>query len=243
MIRPFNDEAIASTHISVPNASQELKPATPSAAIGDTNSGSLAESGLVNEAEEGKSEKVNEGGDQSVPISSWYSSWGWYSTMNTSGPVQHESGSLEVKTISEDLQIDVPLFVSRLEPISSETREGDAPSMSASAHPSPYRNPITTSMEANWGDWASFFSSNSLMVKTLGYGGCPRVRDVKRDGDGMEVMDLDDEDERGESTLLVGAAGCCPAYEGDGLALVWRQALSRRCARCFWISSKGVPWS
>jgi hypothetical protein len=46
--------------------------------------------------------------------------------------------------------------------------------------------------KANWSGWASFFSSRTLMVKTLGYGG-RRIKDVKRD-DGMEVMDIDDDE-------------------------------------------------
>ena len=217
LTRPMNDVAIVPIQASVANASQELKLTTPSAAIENANAESAtmgsAESGLVNEAEEGKAaepaEKAKEevqDGDQPVPISSWYSAWGWYSSTNASGPVQRESESLEVKTTSEDPQVDVPLPVSRSEPTSaasSETREGgDMPF--ASAHlPSPI-NPITTSMEANWSGWASFFGSRTLMVKTLGYGG-GRIQDVKRDEDGMEVMDLnDDEDEQrnvGEGAL------------------------------------------
>ena len=82
--------AVASIQASVANASQELKLTTPSAAIRNTNVvlGIIiglcsAESGLVNEAEEGESagptEKAKEevqGGDQRVAISSWYSPWG-----------------------------------------------------------------------------------------------------------------------------------------------------------------------
>ena len=98
MTRPFNDEAVASIQASVENASQELT----SAPNGNTNSGSdivmgSAESGVVKEAEEGKSaeptEKTKEevqGGDQRVTISSWYSSWGWHSSTNASGSVQLE---------------------------------------------------------------------------------------------------------------------------------------------------------
>ena len=205
LTRPMNDVAVTSIQTSVANASQELKLATPSAAIENANAGSAtmgsAESGLVNEAEEDKAaepaEKAKEevqGGDQPVPISSWYSPWGWYSSTNASGLVQLESESLEVKTISEDPQVDAPLPVSRSEPTaSSETREGGY-MPSASAHlPSPI-NPITTSMEANWSGWASFFSSRTLMVKTLGYGD-GRIQDVRRDEDGMEVMDLDDDED------------------------------------------------
>ena len=205
--RPLNDVTAPSIQTPFTDASQALKPTTPSAANGNTNGDSdvlglgSAESGLVNDAEEGKSaestEKAKEedqGVDQPVPIPSWYSSWGWYSSTNASGPVQLESES-GVKAISKDPQIDVPLFLGRPEPTSatsSGTHEGDTPS--DSAHPPPI-NPITTSMEANWGGWASFFSSRSLMDKTLGYGSRGRVRDVKRDDDGMEVMDLDDEED------------------------------------------------
>ena len=208
LTRPLNDVTGASIQASVANASQELNPTTPSTAIENTNSSATIMrmgSAESDEAEEGKSveptEKAKEevqGGDQPVPISSWYSPWGWYSSTNASGPVQLQSESLETKTISKDSQVDVPRLVGRPEPASatsSETHGGDTPS--ASAHPPLPINPIATSMETNRGGWASFFSSNSLMVKTLGYGGGRRVQDVKRDEDGMEVMDLDDdEDER-----------------------------------------------
>ena len=165
--------------------------------------GSVVESGLVNGAEEGKSaqptEKMKEGVDQPVPISSWYTSWGWHSSTNASGSVRLELEGLEVKNTPEDMQVDVPLLMSRPDPTSaasSQTHERDT--TSASAHPSPPINPITTGMEANWGGWASFFSSSSSMVKTLGYGGRRRVQDVKTDENGMEVIYLDeDEDERG----------------------------------------------
>ena len=203
LTRPLNDVAVAPIQVSAANPNQELKPTTPSAIIGNTKAGS----GSANEAEEGKiaesTEKAIEevqGGAQLVPISSWYSPWGWYSSTNASEPVQLESESPEGKTRSEGPQVDVPLFVGhRPEPTSiasSETREGeDTPS--ASAHPPPPINPITTSMEANWSGWASLFNSRTMMIKTLGYGGRRRVQDVKRDEDGMEVMDLDDdEDER-----------------------------------------------
>ena len=204
---------VASIQASVANVSQELnlESTTLPAAIGNPNEGSAAnmglgsESGLVDDTEEGKAvespEKAKEevqGGGQSAPISSWYSAWGWYSSANANGPVQPESESLEVKNISEDPQVDAPLPVVRSDPTSaplSETHGGDTPSVSAP--PPPPINPITTSMEANGGGWASFFSSRTLIVKTLGYGSGGRIEDVKRDEDGMEVMDLDDdEDER-----------------------------------------------
>ena len=189
----------------------------PSAIIGNTKAGSAINMALgsANEAEEGKSAEPTEkaieevqGGDQPVLISSWYSPWGWYSSMKASEPVQLESESPEGKTRLEGPQVDVPPFVGhRPEPTSvasSETCEGeDTPS--APSHPPPPISPITMSMEANWSGWASLFNPRTLMVKTLGYGGPRRVQDVKRDEAGMEVMDLDgDEDEQrdvGEGAL------------------------------------------
>ena len=105
----------APVQTSFAGASQELKPTTPSEANGNTNADSdailglgSAESGLVNDAEKGKSaeptEKAKEedqGVDQPVPISSWYSSLGWHLSTKASGPVQLESES-EVKAISKD---------------------------------------------------------------------------------------------------------------------------------------------
>ena len=207
----MNDEAVASIQASVANGSEELKSTNPSAAIGNTNPGSAtimgsAESGPINGAGEVKSAEPTEkakgemqGGSQPVPISSWYPSWGWSSSTNASGPVQLESESLEVKITSEDPQVDVPPFVTRPEPTSaasSETHQGDTPS--ASTHPSLPINPISTSMEANWSGWASFFSSRTLELKSLGYRRRRLVQDVKRDDeDKMEIMDIDDdEDER-----------------------------------------------
>ena len=56
-------------------------------------------------------------------------------------------------------------------------------------------NPVASTITSHTSGWASFFSSRSLMVKTLGYGSVPvgLIEDsVKRDENGVEVMDLDD---------------------------------------------------
>ena len=187
----------ASVQASVPNDNQELKPTAPSTVVaplenadlgvaGTVMDDDLVESGPVNEAGESHSaepveEKV-QGGDQPVPISSWYSPWGWYSSANADKPVQLQSEGPETNTISVSMHEDP-----QPEPDSTQTPGGEP----VPTHPP--INPITTSMEANWGGWASFFSSTTSMVKTLGYGS---VQDVKRDEDGMEVMDLDDDDDK-----------------------------------------------
>jgi len=110
--------AVASIQVPVENDHPELKststlldpPGNPSAgsAASVMDSGS-AESGLVNEAGEGNSaepvkEKVQGGAsDKSVPISSWYSPWSWYSSADVGEHVQLESESPGVKTISGDV--------------------------------------------------------------------------------------------------------------------------------------------
>jgi len=56
-------------------------------------------------------------------------------------------------------------------------------------------NPVASTITSHTSGWASFFSSRSLMVKTLGYGSAPvgLIEDsLKRDENGVEVMDLDD---------------------------------------------------
>ena len=227
---PMN--TVASIQVPVANDHPELKStSTLLDPLGNPNAGSAAtvmdsgsaESGLVNEAGEGNSaepveEKVQGGAsDKSVPISPWYSAWSWYSSANVGEHVQLESESPGVKTISGDVVQDSPPEpASAASSASSETPGGgggDTPP--AFAHPSV--NPITTSMEANRGGWALFFSSRTSIVKTLGYGGSSDVQDVKRDEDGMEVMDLDeDEDEQRDVNAVVLSNDSEPGESGNG---------------------------
>jgi len=194
---------------------QELKSATPSTNIDAqlttcdasaptvTVSGPV-ESGLVNEIEVGTSvepaiEGEKEGSDQQVSSPMWYARWGWYSS---NGPIQPESEGLGAKTISKDVQNDVPAQDPDPEPTSvasPEGREEDTPSGPI--------NPLTTSIEVNWGSWASFFSSRKFMVKTLGYGVNNIGEDVKRDENGMEIMDVDDDDEQGGKDVMKDGRG------------------------------------
>ncbi|KAF8969681.1 hypothetical protein BDZ97DRAFT_213140 [Flammula alnicola] len=70
------------------------------------------------------------------------------------------------------------------------------PATSTPPEPEPEINPIASTIERNRSGWASFFSSRTLLVKTLGYGvGGGAIEDVKRDENGMEIMDLDLDDE------------------------------------------------
>ena len=209
---PPIDDVVTSTNTSVAIGSEELRPTTSSTDVQNANvtsdmsggavSSDSTESELVNEVEESKSvepaieeakEEVSGGDQRQMSLSSpprWYAPWGWYSSTTAGGPVQPGLQDLEVKSVSEDVQVDV---AQDLVPTAVETPEGSVDTLPPPAN-QPI-NPITTSMEANWGGWASFLSSRALMVKTLGYGVTDGVngQDVKRDKDGMEVMDLDDD--------------------------------------------------
>ncbi|TFK24144.1 hypothetical protein FA15DRAFT_431601 [Coprinopsis marcescibilis] len=56
-------------------------------------------------------------------------------------------------------------------------------------------NPIEASIQANRSVWASFFSSRALVVKAIGYGAEGGKDEVKRDENGIEVMDVDEDSE------------------------------------------------
>ncbi|PPQ81637.1 LOW QUALITY PROTEIN: hypothetical protein CVT25_013609 [Psilocybe cyanescens] len=85
--------------------------------------------------------------------------------------------------------------------------QAQAQTEEAESGPGEGENPIMSTMDASRLGWASFFSasSNRLLVKTLAYAGAAegaKARkaiqggdgdDVKRDENGMEVMDIDDD--------------------------------------------------
>ena len=213
LIPPMNDVAIAPTEVSVANEIPELNPTTPSTEVvvikttslspGNIVHGSLVENEFkaveeIKPAEPAKETNGLQGSDRqqvsSSSASTWYTPWGWYSSTSAGRPEQHQSDGLGVKNSSEH---EAPLPLAQdpeREPIpaTSEAPEaGDTPPVPSY----PPVNPIITSMETNWSSWASFFSSRALMAKRLGYTGSGNLEDVKRDEDGMEVMDLDDDDD------------------------------------------------
>jgi hypothetical protein len=61
----------------------------------------------------------------------------------------------------------------------------------------PTANPIEHSITEYRSGWASFFSSRRLIVKTLGYGPPPpeELGNMKRDENGIEVMEIDFEED------------------------------------------------
>ena len=194
-----NEELKSTTEIST--STTHLTPSDVSAVPGSAESGLVEDNKGTEPIIEGAKAEEAQSGDQQQqqqqqPLVSspsvWYAPWGWYSSStNVNRPVQPEPQGLGT---SENV---VPLPVTQdpePEPISSEVLAA------------PPINPITASMEANWGGWASFFSSRTLMVKTLGYKtvGGGGGEDVKRDEDGMEVMDIDDDEDDDEEQKVGG---------------------------------------
>ena len=69
------------------------------------------------------------------------------------------------------------------------------PQPAISGLPNTFTNPIASTIASHTSSWASFSSSSRSMVKTLGYYGAAPVEliedNVKRDENGMEVMEVD----------------------------------------------------
>ncbi|KAF9553354.1 hypothetical protein CPC08DRAFT_822347 [Agrocybe pediades] len=171
--------------------------------------------------------------------SPWLSPWLWYYSSNTTTTtVTTESGSrevlaeAEVQTSSEgavDAEVQGQGPPEQVENEIMQTGEvkeqGNGENQQLQSRPhsrpkfdEPAYNTITSSIISNTSGWTSFFSSNKLLVKSLGYGttSSGAIEDVKRDENGMEVMDLDFEDEepadaspergRGDAKKDVGSA-------------------------------------
>ncbi|KIM37712.1 hypothetical protein M413DRAFT_448237 [Hebeloma cylindrosporum] len=124
----------------------------------------------------------------------WLTPWTWYYSPATDlHNVESEKGNHPAEEEEEhchgdgdDLQRD-----SRLEAGLSTTTTNDH--QPVPPQPSVYDtgNPIASTITSHTSSWASFFSSRSLMVKTLGYGNAGLIEDVRRDENGVEVMELD----------------------------------------------------
>ncbi|KAF8161693.1 hypothetical protein B0H34DRAFT_390777 [Crassisporium funariophilum] len=152
----------------------------------------------------------------------WYAPWAWYysatttTTTNMAPGQEHEHGVEEEKpSVSQSVAAPELSQPPHIETVSNiETTE---PSITTTTtitanEPEVDANPITTSMQtsSNISGWASFFSSRALMVKTIGYGstgasgGGNAIEAVTRDENGMEVMDLDLDDEMGGGEVARG---------------------------------------
>ena len=112
--------------------------------------------------------------------SSWYSPWAWYYGSAPAEQTETPSDAadkVKAKTAAELVKEEA---LAREEPVPTATV------LPSAATPV---NPIEATISANKLGWASFFSSRTLLVKTITNGDS-----VERDANGMEVMDLDDDE-------------------------------------------------
>ncbi|KDR77909.1 hypothetical protein GALMADRAFT_1293338 [Galerina marginata CBS 339.88] len=170
--------------------------------------------------------------------STWLDPWSWYysSTSTTTKSTSEPEVSMADNAAEPRDEIKAgDVSGDQLTDAAAETKDDDSSSLAlapAAAGPTVddpasnlnlalNANPIVSTIETNPSGWASFFSSRALMVKTLGYGAGGGTAgaitaggedEVKRDENGMEVMDLDlDEEEEGVREVERELAGNAPA--------------------------------
>ncbi|KAH9837583.1 uncharacterized protein C8Q71DRAFT_796153 [Rhodofomes roseus] len=154
----------------------------------------------------------------------WYSPWAWYSmspnpadagssTIQAPEATKDEEGSSEhVKTESEmvkeqalarDEQADDKVDKTEI-PVIAVASDPPPPQDSALSPSAELQNPIESSITASRSGWVSFFMSKALLTKSISDDG------KEKDENGMEVMDVDDEEEdkqEGPSAPVVIAPG------------------------------------
>ncbi|KAF8890949.1 hypothetical protein BD779DRAFT_1437942 [Infundibulicybe gibba] len=123
--------------------------------------------------------------------SAWYTPWSWYSyaapsTLSPAGitPGTSSESGHSPKTQSEMVK-DAALARETGEIIECQSKISVEP-LKRTCDPEP--NPIASTIESNRSGWASFFTSKTLTVKSL------TSSEPSRDENGMEVMDIDEEE-------------------------------------------------
>ncbi|KAG6872506.1 hypothetical protein C0995_009262 [Termitomyces sp. Mi166 len=141
----------------------------------------------------------SEDAEGDIPSSSWYNPWTWYSSTSTSSlappPITSTSTTTDApapaeKPDFEAIKGDLPARAKEEEDVArvqTETLNNSEPEQ-----PPRVLNPIEATITMNRSGWASFFSSKSLIIKTIT---APPAPDVERDENGVEVMDVPDDDE------------------------------------------------
>ena len=159
--------------------------------------------------------------EPTAPLRTWYNPWAWYASPLSSQDALSEGGNSRSKLAAVDEHRETVTAAEEngkgnenlandgasLLPGNGEAN-GDAAGDRAKVRPRPRGefeetpdgltskdgegegvNPVEASIFTHKTGWASFFTSRSLIVKTITSGG-----EVKRDENGMEVMDIDDEE-------------------------------------------------
>ncbi|KAF7965404.1 hypothetical protein HWV62_43696, partial [Athelia sp. TMB] len=136
---------------------------------------------------------LSSGTVQSQGSTAWYVPWNWYNNTaveGVTGPPSTENSLVAESDGKTESELVKEEALARDQIPSIQITPSAVPSPPATESV----NPIESGITANKNGWASFFSSTSLLVKS--------IKDVeKRDENGMEVMDIEDDDD----TLASGA--------------------------------------
>ncbi|KAG5651798.1 hypothetical protein H0H81_007357 [Sphagnurus paluster] len=136
--------------------------------------------------EVGKAQSLRSVGSQGLApsLSAWYSPWTWYA----SGSIEGAEAAGEDAPAMTQAEMVKEAALARPEAGSEKVEEEKR--QEAEVERAPDVNPVEAMVTANRSGWASFFSSRSLMMKTITNGPPPKV-----DENGIEVMDLDFDEE------------------------------------------------
>ncbi|KZT21741.1 hypothetical protein NEOLEDRAFT_1072918 [Neolentinus lepideus HHB14362 ss-1] len=117
--------------------------------------------------------------------STWYAPWSWYYTPSQSTSEEKLSiNQASEKTASERVKEEA---LGRSE---SELASENVASQDVERKHTPDINPIESSIMTNRSGWMSFLASRAMMMKSV----TGSEKDVERDENGMEVMDVDVEE-------------------------------------------------
>ncbi|TEB27147.1 hypothetical protein FA13DRAFT_1634918 [Coprinellus micaceus] len=133
-----------------------------------------------------------EGLEEARPGSNWLSPWAWIGTSTSIATATTPSENEEAK----GQKADVAENLARSSP-EAKIDEAPEPTVVTPERELELPNPIEESLKANRAGWTSFFTKQSLFVKAIGYGETTSkpVKAIKRDEHGVEIMDLDSDDE------------------------------------------------
>lgn len=137
-----------------------------------------------------------------IQVSVWYTPWSWYPS-STNNETTVEDGKSQVPAEEAGVGTNSRESIGELAGNSTEaditpastqpTNQSNTMTQSTTQNP----NPIATLFEVNTMNWASILGKRMLTMKRVGNDkrSEDRERDVNRDENGVEVMNIDDDDE------------------------------------------------
>lgn len=144
---------------------------------------------------------------QSQGSTAWYVPWTWYA--NSSNMPESEVQEPDAKTTMTQSEIVKKQALAR-----DRGPEAGMPTIEVTSSgpvvlPAQEQiNPIESTIFSNTSGWASFFSSKSIIVRRITDG------DKDIDGNGMEVMDIDDDERKSPMATSTSAFVAASAHDG-----------------------------